>query len=249
MLIESGEWGSPLPIPNEEKKEGETEGLSPPNSLLAFPVVASLVNGILSSFNELRNSASMLIGKGLGERLQEHLETLPNALNAYRNGRPDEVLAETQGRYNELCELLANVFLPYIRKCFDHIFELETNYSTLALNSKDRISSFLQIETIQNVIYQFPIYPKTQPLLTSNYAANGTSPQENEIPQREQVAEETESEVEQVDQNDSEVEQVEQIENEVEQVDQNGNGVEQVDQDKNEMAEAGHEDVNPVIPA
>ena len=150
-----------------EADRDRNEDLSPPNILLSFPVVASLVNGILASLNELRNCAAVIIGKALGEKLVTFLEKIPQALRAYRQGRPQEVLAETQLRYNELCTLFASTFLPYIRKCFDSVFELSGNYSALALKSKDRVVSFLPIESIQEEINALPIYPKTVEVTTA----------------------------------------------------------------------------------
>lgn len=138
-----------------------SEDLSPPNILLSFPVVASLVNGILASLNELRNCAAIIVGKALGEKLVTFLSKIPQALKAYRQGRPEEVLAETQLRYNELCSLLSGTFLPYVRKCFDSVFELSGNYSTLALKSKERLVSFLSIEHIQSEINSLPVYPQS----------------------------------------------------------------------------------------
>lgn len=144
----------------EEHKDEDTNAidLTPPNTLLSFPVVAGLVNGLLSSFNELRNCASYVVGLSLSPVLERFLDTIAQALVAYRKGRPEEVLKETQLRYNEMCVLFATTFLPYVSRCYNVVFGIHSSPDL----AKRRLTSLLNILPIQERINQLPIYPKQQ---------------------------------------------------------------------------------------
>lgn len=179
-------------LDDEEEAEGSKKkllDLAPPSILLSFPIIATLVNGILSSFNELRNFASPLIAVQLGERLQGYLADIPVRLRTYKEDRPAEVLAETQGRYNELCSILSSRFLPYIRKCFDAIFEIEGNYSALALKSKSKINSLVRIGEIQQEIDSLPVY--TEEKRTATSIENQGTLQEEHITSHDETSNET----------------------------------------------------------
>jgi len=178
--IESGEWGIPLPVPkvennlfrtakekekakSEQQQQDEldlgsreerkdVEDLTPPIDFLSFPVVSALVNGILMSFNELRSCASPFIGIRLGNELEKYLLEIPRSLRAYREGRPEEVLRETQERFDELCLLLSRVFLPYVQKCFDNVFGMQHDQNVYGMPSNSRLSTYLNIKQTQEQI-------------------------------------------------------------------------------------------------
>mmetsp|Transcript_10053 Transcript_10053/g.13161 ORF Transcript_10053/g.13161 Transcript_10053/m.13161 type:complete len:590 (+) Transcript_10053:320-2089(+) len=116
--LESGEWGLPLPIPTQ-KSDSDAKMME----FLSFPVVASLVNALLISFNELRNCASPLLGIRLGAILETYLEKIPKSLQSYRDSRPEQVFMERQARYEQLEQILKINFRIFVEETFNKLFD------------------------------------------------------------------------------------------------------------------------------
>jgi len=191
--ISEGEWGAPLPVPNskntgrvgenanqnKERGNGEEEGfldeedafqvesLTPPNDLLEFPVIAELTNLVLSSFNELRQCASPVFGMELGNILINKLGVLQVAFSKYK-GLPEQV--QPVERYNKICTATAKVFLPYVQKCFDALFD-KPSFSP-------ELRTFLNITTLQSgvldLLVQPPVNISKEPIgtVTNNHEFN-----------------------------------------------------------------------------
>jgi hypothetical protein len=125
--LAAGDWGEPFPAPPTGTEDAASE-LAPPQELLEFPVLAELLNVVLSSLNELRQCPAPVLAVELGCALAAALARLAAALTALaalphlptaHSSQP----ATSPDRFERLCSLTAHKLLPYLQLCLDTVFD------------------------------------------------------------------------------------------------------------------------------
>eukprot|EP01104_Vermistella_antarctica_P014689 TRINITY_DN4675_c0_g2_i1.p1 TRINITY_DN4675_c0_g2~~TRINITY_DN4675_c0_g2_i1.p1 ORF type:complete len:644 (-),score=165.62 TRINITY_DN4675_c0_g2_i1:780-2711(-) len=103
------------------------ETYSPPVSLLDHPPLSLATNGVLGALNELRQCAPMTLRFRAAEHLRDVLVQLTRTTTAMRDDRS----MEEEASYAKMCKEMAEVFLPFSARCFDHVFHQPTSADPL----------------------------------------------------------------------------------------------------------------------
>uniref|UniRef100_A0A6B2L2J8 Conserved oligomeric Golgi complex subunit 8 n=1 Tax=Arcella intermedia TaxID=1963864 RepID=A0A6B2L2J8_9EUKA len=113
-----------------------------PRILLDFPPVAILTNAILETFNELRTCWPYSLKIKLTERITENLHKCIEKLREHKN--QTAMTAQELEPFEEMCQVFAEVLLPYISQCIEAIFHSSTLLHISDLQNK--MSDLYQIK-------------------------------------------------------------------------------------------------------
>lgn len=110
------------------------ESFAPNRILLEVPPLAILTNAYLHALNELRQCAIITIRDKLGEILLQNLRKLVDLIVAQKSVSR----SNRQADFSYLAQITVEHFVPYIEKCFNHIFQssslIDTNTLLDSLN-------------------------------------------------------------------------------------------------------------------
>ena len=95
------------------------ESFAPNRVLLDVPPLAVLTNAYLHGFNELRQCAIITIRPKLAEILMQELQKVVDRIIAQKS----IARSARQQDFAYLAEVAARHFIPYIERCFNHIFQ------------------------------------------------------------------------------------------------------------------------------
>jgi len=95
--------------------------LPAPRILLDFPPLAILTNAILETLNELRMCWPYSLKTALTKHLIQNLGRILEKLREHKNQTTMNDLE--QQLFGEMCQIVAEEFLPYMGKCFDMVFQ------------------------------------------------------------------------------------------------------------------------------
>lgn len=137
----------------------QSDGLSPPESLLDFQPLAIYCNGILTFFNEVRLCAPVAIADTATICIQTSLETVSRSILSFYRQEQQAFTGSERDNFIKLCTCFAYDLIPYIQKCIHVIFPtnvLATHLGISALTLQKEGLTFLKqkqiLEPIQHLL-------------------------------------------------------------------------------------------------
>ncbi|KAF0697706.1 Aste57867_11633 [Aphanomyces stellatus] len=129
------------------------DGTAPPHSLMAFPILAQLTNGFLTSFNDLRLCALLSLQHRLSQHLQIAMVRVVEAIAKYchQHGVVPKAAESTDAaaakaplevQLYKLALVLYTDWIPFIVACFDKLFTRQPGLPT-ALD-KDALTQLMR---------------------------------------------------------------------------------------------------------
>jgi len=121
-----------------------------PRILLDYPPLAILTNSILETFNDLRTCWPYSLKISLAELLKQ---SLFRVLEKLREHKTLSHMSETEIKlFGEMCQVVAEEFLPYISNCFDAIFQ-SVSQKLISLDQlQNRISDLYEVKISQETL-------------------------------------------------------------------------------------------------
>jgi hypothetical protein len=93
--------------------------------LLEYPSVALLVNGFLTTFNELRQCAPLSLQQAISEQLEREFNSIVTVLVLLRN--ETHLNTEEEKAFSELSRIVSEIALPYLLRCCSRVFLQTSN--------------------------------------------------------------------------------------------------------------------------
>ncbi|OQR93210.1 oligomeric Golgi complex subunit 8, partial [Thraustotheca clavata] len=127
------------------------DDMSPPHSLMAFPILAQLTNGFLATFNDLRLCTLLALHYRLSKQLQTSIEQVVMVIaNFTKANKLVLVVKEDNSNTSlllnyqlaKLVSMLKAEWVPYMIRCFDRLFCTQKGLPT-ALD-QDLVTSLLE---------------------------------------------------------------------------------------------------------
>ena len=152
--------------------------------LLEFPALAVLTNDYLITFNELRQCAIISIRPKLVKIIEESLRTIANELKALES----TIHSKDSETFTKLCQTVTDTFIPYIDKCFSHIYQ--SSISLLDLSSiifilseiyTKRKASVANISLLSSSVATRPSAPSLTPVSSASAPTISNEPGSSEL--------------------------------------------------------------------
>ncbi|CAD7000052.1 conserved oligomeric Golgi complex subunit 8 [Ceratitis capitata] len=110
------------------------DSYAPPETLLDFHPLASLCNGYLNAFNDLRLCAPIALANDVTRVLQTSLEFVATKVLAFYRQEQQAFTSAERETFVKLCSCLAYDLIPYVQRCIHAIFPQQTLTNHLGIN-------------------------------------------------------------------------------------------------------------------
>ena len=97
-----------------------------PSQLLEFPPLASLSNGVMSAFNDLRPCAPLAVAPHVVSCLEECLLSVSTGLHSYYVTESSSVTSNETEVFQHLCTAFVQTLVPLVQSSLDKLFPRET---------------------------------------------------------------------------------------------------------------------------
>ena len=96
-----------------------------PSQLLEFPPLASLSNGVMGAFNDLRPCAPLAVAPGVVSCLEECLLSVATSLHSYYVTESSSVTSSETEVFQRLCSVFVQTLVPLVQSNLDRLFPRE----------------------------------------------------------------------------------------------------------------------------